>query len=232
MRPSFRFFVFLLALLPSVLIFPSNLLAATITVSSLNSGGSISLSNNGEVVTVTGTDQINALGWNTLKALSGYSFSLVLSNGQTSIPNYAMDVNTYITSFTADSVTSIGNNAFRNCTSLTLTSLPSGLTSIGLGAFEFCTSLALTSLPSGLTSIGNSAFQSCTNLALTSLPSGLTSIGNSAFSFCQGLTLTSLPGGLTSIGDYAFQSCTNLALTSLPSGLTSIGDGTFFECTS
>ena len=64
------------------------------------------------------------------------------------------------------------------CTSLALTSLPTGLTSIGTNAFHGCTSLALTSLPPGLTSIGTNAFYGCTSLALTSLPTGIASIGS------------------------------------------------------
>ena len=128
-------------------------------------------------------------------------------------------------------ITSIGSNAFKNCTNLALTSLPSGLTSIGNTAFNGCTNLALTSLPSGITSIGSYAFGGCTRLALTSLPSGLTSIKESAFGGCTNLTLTSLPDGVTSIGNSAFDGCTNLALTSLPDGVTSIGSNAFDGCT-
>ena len=129
-------------------------------------------------------------------------------------------------------LTSIGSYAFYGCTSLALTSLPSGLTSIGSSAFYGCTSLALTSLPSGLTSIGSSAFYGCTSLALTSLPSGLTSIGSSAFEGCKSLALTSLPSGLTSIGSRVFYGCTSLALTSLPNGITSIEGSAFYNCIS
>ena len=91
-----------------------------------------------------------------------------------------------------------------------LTSLPEGITSIGADAFRECTSLALTSLPEGITSIGADAFRDCTSLALTSLPEGITSIGAGAFSGCTSLALTSLPEGITSIDSLAFKGCTNL----------------------
>ena len=109
-----------------------------------------------------------------------------------------------------DGVTSIGNYAFRNCTSLALTSLPDGVTSIGASAFEGCTSLALTSLPDGVTSIESYAFRSCTSLALTSLPDGVTSIGGSAFRNCASLTSITFKGTPTTILASAFLSCTNL----------------------
>ena len=129
-------------------------------------------------------------------------------------------------------LTSIKNYAFQGCTNLALTSLPSGVTSIGSGAFSGCTSLALTSLPNGLTTINDFAFQDCTSLALTSLPSGITYIYMSTFQNCPNLALTSLPSGITWIEGSAFQGCTNLALTSLPSGVKSIGSGAFSGCTS
>ncbi|MCL2230409.1 MAG: chitobiase/beta-hexosaminidase C-terminal domain-containing protein [Treponema sp.] len=138
---------------------------------------------------------------------------------------------TALKSFSAEGLTSIGSDAFRDCTNLALTSLPEGLTSIGYYAFQDCTNLALTSLPEGLTYIGYGTFQNCTSLALTSLPEGLTFIGGNAFSGCTYLALTSLPTGITSIGIGAFDGCTNLALISLPSGITSISLITFQNCT-
>ena len=128
-------------------------------------------------------------------------------------------------------LTTIPNRCFQNCTSLTLTSLPSGITSIGDYAFQNCTSLTLTSLPSGITSIGGYAFYDCTSLALTSLPSGITSIGSFAFNRCTSLALTSLPSGITTIKSNTFYECTSLALTSLPSSITSISQVAFYGCT-
>lgn len=112
--------------------------------------------------------------------------------------------------------TAVRPYAFYNCTSLVLTSLPSGLTSIKNSAFYDCKSLALTSLPNGLTSIGDSAFQNCTSLALTSLPSGLISIGNNAFINCTGLTTITFHGKPNDISATAFQDCTNLEMINVP----------------
>ena len=71
----------------------------------------------------------------------------------------------YITSVTIpDSVTSIGSNAFQNCTSLTSINIPSGVTSIGNSVFRYCTSLSSIEIPNSVTSIGSNAFQNCTSL--------------------------------------------------------------------
>ena len=61
-------------------------------------------------------------------------------------------------------VTSIGNNAFNNCYSLTAVNIPDGVTSIGNNAFYSCTSLTAINIPDGVTSIGNNAFQNCREL--------------------------------------------------------------------
>jgi uncharacterized repeat protein (TIGR02543 family) len=138
---------------------------------------------------------------------------------------------TVLKSFSGAGLTSIGDWAFYNCTSLALTSLPAGITSIGYWAFYNCTSLALTSLPANLNSISPSAFRNCTSLALTSLPAGITSIEQSVFYNCTSLTQISLPAGLTNIDDRAFSLCTGLTQISLPAGVNSIDFDAFIGCT-
>ena len=59
------------------------------------------------------------------------------------------------------SVTSIGDNAFTVCRSLSKIVIPSSVTSIGSGAFSFCRSLSDIVIPVSVTSIGNRAFYGC-----------------------------------------------------------------------
>ena len=129
-------------------------------------------------------------------------------------------------------VTSIGDYAFDNCTSLTSIEIPSGVTSIGDGAFAYCTSLTSIEIPSGVTSIRDYAFDNCTSLTSIEIPSGVTSIGNSAFKNCTSLASIEIPSSVTSIGNEAFAYCTNLTSIEIPSGVTSIENYAFSNCTS
>lgn len=86
-----------------------------------------------------------------------------------------------------EGVTSISNNAFRNCYSLASVTIPESVTSIGTDAFSDCYSLASVTIPESVTSIGKNAFYSCYSLASITIPEGVTSIGAAAFSYCYGM---------------------------------------------
>ena len=64
------------------------------------------------------------------------------------------------------SVTSIGYEAFQNCSGLTSVAIGSGVTTIGSSAFQNCSGLTSVTIGSGVTTIGSSAF-SWTNLKKT-----------------------------------------------------------------
>ena len=130
------------------------------------------------------------------------------------------------------SVTSIGDNAFYGCTSLTSISIPEGVTCIGEVAFAYCTSLTSIYIPESVTSIKRAAFGSCEALTSISLTEGLTSIGSSAFACCEALTSISLPESVTSIGDFSFGECTSLTSISIPKDVTSIGYEVLVACSS
>ena len=115
-----------------------------------------------------------------------------------------------------EGVQSIGDSAFRDCSSLTSFTLPSSLQSIGDSAFRDCSSLTSLTLPSSLQSIGNSAFYGCKSLRSLTLPSSLQSIGNSAFYGCKSLRPLTLPSSLQSIGYWAFRD--SLTTLYIPAG--------------
>ena len=108
------------------------------------------------------------------------------------------------------SVTSIGDDTFRDCSSLTSVIIPNSVTSIGEAAFYKCSSLTSVNIPNSITSIGGGTFYGCSSLTSITIPESVTSIGVHAFSDCSSLTSITIPNSVTSIGDYAFDGCSSL----------------------
>ena len=109
-----------------------------------------------------------------------------------------------------DSVITIGDYAFWDCTSLTILSIRNGTTTIGYCAFIGCESLTSVMLPEGIMNIGVSAFSDCKSLANVTIPNSVTTIDDGAFSFCKNLSSITIPSNVTTIGKSAFHGCTCL----------------------
>ena len=129
-----------------------------------------------------------------------------------------------------DSVTSIGDDAFYNCTSLTDVTIPNSVTSIRYQAFSYCTSLISVTIPDSVTNIGSWAFANCTSLTSVIIPDSVTSTGNYAFYGCTSLTDITIPDSVTSIGDEAFYHCASLTDVTIPDSVTNIGSWAFSGC--
>lgn len=155
---------------------------------------------------------------------------------------------------TSNSVTSIGDYAFEDCTSLTSVTIGNGVTSIGDYAFS---NAALTSIvvPDNVTFIGrgafcdmegtlksavigsgvkelNATFVECMSLESVILSEGLETIGDKVFNGCNSLNRVNIPHSVTSIGKWAFTGCLPLESIVIPSGVTTIGDYAFGFCIS
>ena len=142
-------------------------------------------------------------------------------------------------------VTSIGNFAFSDCTSLTNITIPNSVTSIGDYAFYGCENLINITIPNSVTSIGNDVFNGCISLTSINVDSN-----NEKYMSDNGVLYTKdkkiliqYPGkkegteylilqGVESIEDYAFWGCGNLTNIIIPNGVTSIGYSAFYRCTS
>ena len=164
--------------------------------------------------------------------------SAVIPNSVTSIGNSAFKNATALTSVTFEAgsvLTSIGDDAFEDAISLTSINIPNSVTSIGDYAFFHATSLTSVTFEAGsvLTSIGEGAFERATSLTSITIPNSVTTIGEGAFYDAD--SLTSIPfeadSVLESIANYAFY---NTALTSItiPNSVTSIGKYAFAYATS
>ena len=140
-------------------------------------------------------------------------------------------------------VTSIGNSAFRECSSLAGVTIPDGVTSIGGHAFEGCSSLTCVTIPGSVTFIGSNAFRGCSGLTSVTIPDSVTSIGGNPFSSCRRLTQVTASSGnpaFISVNGVLFNKAKASLLCypagkqgdspSIPDGVTSIGGSAFEGC--
>lgn len=126
-------------------------------------------------------------------------------------------------------VTSIGNEAFSNCTDLTSVVIPNSVINIGSNAFYGCTCLSTISIPNSVTRIVGGAFQGCTGLTSIIIPGSLEII-ESAFSYCTGLTSVTIQEGVKHISSGAFEGCSSLKSISIPNSVETI-EMAFIGCT-
>ena len=109
-----------------------------------------------------------------------------------------------------DSVTSIGNFAFYNCSSLTSITIPDSVASIGNSAFYNCSSLTNIKLPDVIDIISGNTFRDCSSLLNIIIPDSVTAIKECAFYNCSNLTSITIPDSVASIENSAFYNCTSL----------------------
>ncbi len=129
-----------------------------------------------------------------------------------------------------NSVTVIGDSAFKSCRGLTSVTIPNSVTTIGSYAFSYCTSLTAVTIPNSVTTVEWYAFYCCAGLTSITMPNSLTTIGDFVFAECSGLTSVTIPNSVTSIGDFAFDECSGLTSVTIPDSVTTIGEGAFDEC--
>ncbi|MCH5160438.1 MAG: leucine-rich repeat domain-containing protein [Clostridiales bacterium] len=177
------------------------------------------------------------------KSNSGYAYIAIngiryrLKDGEASVISQPTNISGSIKLLTSilykgstNSVTSIGSEAFRNCSSLTSVVIPNSVTSIGSEAFRDCSSLTSVAIGDSVTSIGEYAFFACINLTSVTIGNNVTIIGKDAFSNCSSLTSITIPNSVTSIGSYAFSSCSGLTSVTIGNNVTSIGSRAFSFC--
>lgn len=135
-----------------------------------------------------------------------FDFEFILNNTAVIVTNYkckgtAADV-TIPSCYKGKPVTAINNAAFPN-SAVTSVTIPDSVTSIPDAAFVNCSQLTNISIPNSVTYIGFSAFDGCASLKSITLPSSLRTIGNSAFAGCPSSMTVTYPGSKTQWDDIA-----------------------------
>ena len=139
------------------------------------------------------------------------------------------------------SVTSIGDNPFVDCSSLTNFAVSDAnplYSSSGVALFDKARTTLLAfaaggsgsyTIPGTVSNIGSSAFVQCYYLTNVVIPDSVISIGTGAF-VNSGLVRLSLGNGVASLGDMAFYDCVSLTSVAVPNSVTSIGTEAFDSC--
>ena len=165
-----------------------------------------------------------------------------------------------------DTVESIGECAFQSCAILASVTLPDNatFTTIPDNLFDECESLSTVNFPAHVTAIGDHAFRG-TGFTGIVIPDTIESIGEGAFSGCQRLSAFNVnpanthfssengvlyntdkttllaypaaksgafdvPDGVKTIAEQAFGSCKNMTEVSIPQSVTRIDKEAFISC--
>ena len=130
-----------------------------------------------------------------------------------------------------NTLVSIGDLAFLDCSYLTTANLPHSVEYIGDVAFGYSGLTGELILPPRIDGIGMVAFHNTQISGTLIIPRFVEYIGEQAFSYNTGLTGLELRDGLRSIGEMAFEECEYMGgQLILPKGLEYINDSAFYGC--
>ena len=175
-----------------------------------------------------------------------YLETVTLSENITSIPNGCFgdcwnlkNINSEDGVEIPGKVTSIGNNAFRNCQyQLAKVTIPDGVTYIGDYAFYSCHQLTSISVPSSVEFVGSTAFPTYSDDNLSFIvKDGAKYLGYSDGEATHCVVLVKYTGTSETVNlesdcriiyDFAFSENRNIKTVNFPDGLKGMGDHAFF----
>lgn len=159
--------------------------------------------------------------------------AVIRGSGLVSVGEYAFGSTALRTVTLPDSVTEVGQRAFSDCRSLTGVSVGATAnagavsTTIGSEAFFQCTALNKVVLGDGVTEIGERAFFFCGALEDLTLGSEISSIGEFCFYQCTALTEVTIPDQVTTVKEQTFM-YSGLTSVTIPASVTTIEAGAFY----
>ena len=136
----------------------------------------------------------------------------------------------------SDEVSSIGQHAFSDMSSLKGITLPNSITYINSYAFEDCSNLTSVTIPNSVTGIGIRAFKDCNRLEdfkgkFASADGNCLIVNGVLNSFAPaGITEYTIPGSVTEIGVWVFNQYSELTSIIIPTSVIKIGEGAFAYC--
>lgn len=131
-----------------------------------------------------------------------------------------------------DTVTAIGDGAFKNNTTMMSVSIPDSVKSIGSEAFSGCTALLGVVIPDSVEKIGSGAFYSCVKLANAYLPVNekFTVVNSRVFQKCSSLSGINIPDSIENLGFSAFSDCSGLKNVKMSNRLKQMEGNVFRNC--
>ncbi len=144
--------------------------------------------------------------------------------------DYALDIPDEIGGYP---VIAIGNNAFKQKSTIISLNIGRNVQSIGSYAFQECTGLQSLEIPNNVTSFGDRVFTGCTSMATVTFEEGcqLTRFPSETFCNCSSLKEIEIPSSVTSISGWVFWNCTSLTSLTIPVNVKSLdGDGIWYGC--
>ena len=137
---------------------------------------------------------------NSVTSIGNYAFEnvghIVYHGTATGSPWFAISMNAFVDgAFVYADSTRVSLLAYIG--SSPTVSIPNSVTSIGNKAFKDCENLDTVTIPNSVTSIGNNAFSGCTSLVSLTIPNSVTAIGNYAFYGCRSLDSVIIPNSIT-----------------------------------
>ena len=225
MLSKFKYSVLLIVCIV-LYIFPDiNISAAETTSGTFGNGVSWSIS--GNTMTISGTGEMGDVKYQPYSAYSSTITEIVINEG----------------------VSSVGEGAFSNFSSLKKVQLPQTLKLIDVNAFSYCYNLAYIDIPDSVSYIGNKAFYGAYFLAKITdeyivlgdgvlyeykgsdseivIPDGVKTISDRIFVSNTNIKSVYIPDSVKTIGSGAFLGCSNLEYAIIPKNVDFIGDNSF-----